>query len=102
MQHSARAENRFLVCSFQENVRNRLEEFNENEIKIIYIGFQTIPEDLFDKDYDEAKIIKTGAKRNGKEVIEALREKLIPFRDLPLRDSGKYSTKKFKEKFKLN
>ncbi len=96
------SENRFLVCSFQENVKNSLEEFKENEIEIIYVGFQTIPEEIFDSDYDEDKIKNTGARRNGKEALDALREKLIPFRDLPLRDSGKYSTKKFKEKFKLN
>ena len=83
------SENRFLVCSFPYNVAKYRKRMEENEIQIIYVGFQTIPEELFDRNYDEAKVKRTGAKRNGEEVIEALRIKLEPLRTLP--DVGEHS-----------
>ena len=88
---------KFLICSFPENIENeRIRELIEKKnIQIIYLGFQTQPPDYYEFFVQNEIVDQQGMKLDSPELMQQLRERLKPMKDL--RPIGKrISLKKFR------
>lgn len=77
--------NRYLVCSFPENVEKYRKKFEKNEIKIICLGFQTLPKDIYEREVDPEKAKEKGIRTQSPEVLEELKVKLSPLRNIKVK-----------------
>ena len=75
---------KYLICSFPENIENeRISELLEkNHIQIIYLGFQTQPEDYYNFFVQEGIVDQQGMKLDSPELRKQLKGRLGPLKDL--------------------
>lgn len=90
---------KFLICSFPENIEDERirESLEDNHIQIIYLGFQTQPQDYYEFFVQKGIVDQQGMKLDSPELRIQLRERLEPLKDL--RHIGKrMSLKKYRSK----
>lgn len=90
---------KYLICSFPENIENeRIRELIEKKnIQIVYLGFQTQPLDYYEFFVQKGIVDQQGMKLDSPELMQQLRERLEPLKDL--RPIGKrMSFKKYRRK----